>query len=253
MKKIFISGLIIFTLSTFCAKKTFVVYQKMPTSPISELPNELRGLWITRFDWSHPNPDSMRARIIAIMKNTADLNYNTIFFQVRGQAETLYPSPLESWSKLLNYTDPGFDPVQFAIEQARNNNLVFYAYINLLPLWNEETPPDHQNHLYHQHGPKVHPDSSWVCFEPGGIPMNLNEYYYLNPALPQVKNYLKHVIRHFVENYDVDGIHFDRIRYPGQNYVSDPYSLQKFRTDSLENRVTRSEWARQQLTDLVEN
>ena len=83
--------------------------------------------------------------------------------------------------------------------------------------------------------------------------MKINEYYYLNPALPEVNTYLKHVIKHFVESYNIDGIHFDRIRYPGPYYVFDPYSKEQFRIDSLNNPISRSDWARQQLTDLVEN
>jgi hypothetical protein len=83
--------------------------------------------------------------------------------------------------------------------------------------------------------------------------MEAKGYYYLNPALPEVKSYLKKVFRHFVDNYDIDGIHFDRIRYPGSVYTFDPWSIQRFRSDSLRMSISRDEWARRQLTDLVED
>jgi len=232
--------------------KEFIKVEKLPEKPIKQIDQELRGAWVTRFNWTHQNPDTIRSRIIKIMDKLGNANFNAVFFQVRGQAETLYPSPFESWSKLVGHQDPGFDPVKLAIQEAHENGLEFYAYINLLPLWNEDKPPQDKDHLYYKHGPNVESEKSWVCFEENGKPMQRNEYYYLNPALPEVKTYLKKVIRHFVKTYDIDGLHFDRIRYPGRKYLNDPYTLQEFRKDSLRNPITKSDWARKTLTDLVE-
>jgi len=225
----------------------------MARRPVPEIPRELRGIWVTRFTWTNKDPEAMRLGIIRIMEQIAQANFNAVFFQVRGAAETLYPSPIETWSRLLDEKDPGFDPVALAIREAHCHGLTFYAYINLLPLYAGETPPKDSTHLYYRHGPLVGTDSCWVCFSQDDKPMALNEYYYLNPALPQVKHYLKRVIRHFVETYDVDGLHFDRIRYPGAEYISDPYSIRQFQIDSLDTPVTLGQWARHQLTDLVED
>ena len=177
--------------------KQVVRIDELPKGPIQQIPNELRGAWVTRFAWADTRPDSMKLKISGIMKQLESANFNAVFFQVRGQCETLYPSPLEPWSKLLDFKGPGFDPVKLAIEEAHKNNLKFYGYINLLPLWNESGPPKDKNHLYFEHGPQVDPQESWVCFGEDGKPMKLKGYYYLNPALPEVKTYLKEVVRHF--------------------------------------------------------
>ncbi|MBN2366870.1 MAG: family 10 glycosylhydrolase, partial [Calditrichaeota bacterium] len=103
--------LLLAALFASCAKKPVIRLKELPEKPIVYVPNELRGVWVTRFNWAHTDPDTMRNRIISIMKNLAEQNFNAVFFQVRGQAETLYPSPIEPWSKLLNFKDPGFDPV----------------------------------------------------------------------------------------------------------------------------------------------
>lgn len=253
MKRPYLLILLLAILIVSCAKKSLFRFPKLPDKPIPSIPNELRGVWITRFNYAYPDADSMKNRIITIMQKTAAANFNTVFFQVRGQAETLYPSPLEPWSKLVGATDPGFDPVALAVHEAHKHGLTFYAYINLMPLWNDQNPPDDPNHLYFKHGPEGDPDSSWLCFQQNGKPMQLNEYYYLNPALPEVKSYLKKVIGHFVKNYNVDGLHFDRIRYPGPTYLYDPYSIQQFGMDSLRSPLTRADWARWKLTDLVED
>ena len=38
--------------------------------------------------------------------------------------------------------------------------------------------------------------------------------YFLNPGHPQTKEYLMSLVREVVERYDVDGVHFDYLRYP---------------------------------------
>jgi len=213
---------------------------------------ELRGIWITRFDWVRQDPREMEARINQVLAGAKQAGFNAVFFQVRGQAETLYPSPLEPWSEMLPAGDPGYDPLQLAIEKTHQAGLAFHAYVNLLPLWNGKNPPKNPQHLYHRHGPSSAAESSWVCFDAQQKPMSLNEYYYLNPALPQVKSYLKKVINHLVASYDIDGLHLDRIRYPGPQYLFDPYSVKQFHSDSLRHPLARSEWARNKLTELVE-
>jgi len=41
---------------------------------------------------------------------------------------------------------------------------------------------------------------------------------YLNPGIPQVREYIKSGVREILENYDVDGIHFDDYFYPGEEF-----------------------------------
>ncbi|MFC1476908.1 family 10 glycosylhydrolase [candidate division KSB1 bacterium] len=253
MKKVSVLYILLVLFVLGCARVPRTTVPKLPDQPVAEIPAELRGIWITRFDWTNKDPDVMRNRIIDIMEKVSDTNFNAVFFQVRGQAETLYPSPFEPWSVLLDFKDPGFDPVALAVGEAHKHGLKFYAYINLLPMWSEESPPANEDHLFHAHGPLADENNCWVCYGADGRPMQFNEYYYMNPALPEVKSYLKKVLRHFVSSYDIDGVHFDRVRYPGPDYLYDPYSARNFRADSLVSGITRDEWARRQLTDIVED
>ena len=227
------------------------VRMDLPDQPIAEIPRELRGVRVSLFSWTHVDADTMKERIESVMLRAGNARFNAVFFQVRGQAEALYPSPIEPWSKLVGGKDPGFDPLAYAIEVAHRGGLEIHAYVNLLSLWNEDTPPADPEHLYHRRGPRVDADSSWVCFGEDGRPMARD--YYLNPALPQVKSYLKRVVRHLVESYDLDGIHFDRVRYPGAAYLNDPYSLAQFAADGAVSSIARGDWARERLTDLVED
>jgi len=257
LKKYFfiLLSLLLVSCSIQLQKKEQVVKLPKPSEilPLPELKQELRGAWVTRFAYADTNPDSMKIKIINAMKNLGDANFNAVFFQLRGQCETFYPSPIEPWSKILNFKNPGFDPAKLAIEEAHKNGLKFYAYINLSPMWNGANPPDEASHIFHTHGSQADSTNNWTLLAKVDSGQVNTSYHYLNPAKPEVRTYLKKVIHHLVENYDIDGLHFDRVRYPGANYLYDSYTIKKFQKDSLEIPLTKAEWARKQMTDLVED
>lgn len=139
---------------------------------------ELRGAWITRFDWVRrandeedegttvSNRDAITSRIRSIMQQAKSLNLNAVFFQVRGDATTLYPSQLEPWSQRFDGKDPGFDPVKFAIDEAHKQGLEFHAYLNPIPCSEETSSPANPNHVWYKH---CLPDSkpNWLVYENG--------------------------------------------------------------------------------------
>jgi len=63
---------------------------------------EFRGVWITRFNWASEDPERCRERIVHAFEGLAAGNFNAAVFQIRGDAETLYPSTLEPWSPLVD-------------------------------------------------------------------------------------------------------------------------------------------------------
>src|SRR5690606_13762583 len=92
-------------------------------------------------------------------------NFNAVIFQVRGQADTLYPSPDEPWSPLVSPDglEPegwnGFDPLAYAIEGAHSRGLEFHAYINTHVAWQSGSnqTPAALNHIFYKHCDAAHP------------------------------------------------------------------------------------------------
>ncbi|MBR4799243.1 MAG: family 10 glycosylhydrolase, partial [Clostridia bacterium] len=74
----------------------------------------------------------------------------------------------------------------------------------------------------------------WRCVSANGKDTVSNEYgdaYFLNPALPEVKETLLEMYRYFLENYDIDGFQLDYVRYPevtGLVYGYDDYTVSEF-------------------------
>lgn len=235
-----IFGLVLVYLVTFCAV----------SSPAMK---EGRAVWISRWEWTGSgDPAQDRYKIRRILKALRLGRFNMAFFQVRGEADALYRSAHEPWAKELTGQfgkDPGWDPLAYAIDQAHYLGLELHAWINVYPMWRGTSPPPHTTpeHIYHQHYP------DWVCHDSEGKPMALNNsYIYVSPGNPEAREHILKVCMDIVSRYDVDGVHFDYIRYPDAEYSHDPVSVARFQ-DSEENpeNLGWADWQREQINVFV--
>ena len=177
---------------------------------------ETRALWVTR--WNYSKPDDIN-RIITNAKN---YNFNVILFQVRGAGSVCYPSKIEPWSKQFNQQDPGWDPLKLATQLAHNNGLELHAWMNVYPAWSGEEPSYHSSQLYNSH-----PD--WLMVDRFLRTQKLNRHYvFLSPTIPAVTDYLLDIFAKVYQNYDIDGIHLDYVRFPSNSYSYDKESLALF-------------------------
>ena len=178
--------------------------------PAGPIPPPIRALWVTRFDYSAAE-DVQR-----IIQNVGEAGFTDVFFQIRGNGTTYFKSKLEPWAYELSEgqlpmlgTDPGWDPLQQAIDTARPHGLRVHAYMNVLPGWKgRKDPPVHVGQLWTAHpdwfmvdslGDKMLPTSGWYAF--------------INPVIPEVRQHLRGIVEELCA-YDVAGIHLDYIRYP---------------------------------------
>lgn len=214
---------------------------------------EGRAVWITRWEWTGTrNRSADQYKIRKIFDNLRAGRFNMAFFQVRGQADAFYRSSLEPWAAELTGTlgkDPGWDPLQYAIRIAHERGIELHAWVNVYPMWRGTTPPPHTTpeHIYHLHYP------DWVCYNSSGEPMSLNSgYIFVSPGNPEAREHILNVCLDIVSRYDVDGIHFDYIRYPGVDYSYDPVSLQRYRDPNENPRgLSWSDWQREQVNTFV--
>ena len=174
----------------------------------------LQGLQILGTDWGYEQGAEAQKQAIAdIMSKAQEQNYNAVYFQVREAAESFYPNENGSWSTLFNETDPGFDPLQFALNEAHRNGLQFYAQFDVLGAYSLVNRPKSQDHLYMQKG------QIWIVADDTFSPIEDNATYFLDPSNPQVITYLKSQVRDLIINYDLDGMHFTHLYYPGNKII----------------------------------
>lgn len=170
---------------------------------------EMRGMWLATVagrDWpSSPDLDADRQRteLLACLDAAVDRKLNTVFFQVRAEADALWPSRYEPWSRVLTGTqgqDPGWDPLGTAVKEAHDRGLALHAWFNPYRIANHADP----RRLAATHPAREHPD--WVVTYGGKL--------YYNPGLPEVRSFVENAMLDAVERYAVDGVHWDDYFYP---------------------------------------
>ena len=227
---------------------------------------EIRALWVTRWDYRSPE-DVQR-----IMNNAAKFNFNMVLFQVRGDGTVLYPSAIEPWVDVpgLKGKYPAWDPLQTAISAARKHKLQLHAWINLYVGGSTSKIATNRGKLSYltsvncQNGflensrtvsrsleilntPislwQSHPE--WFCLDEDGKPQPWAEssnYLWLEPASQDVQDHLYKLVMELVQNYNLDGIHFDYFRYPGpfvNGTKSSKRSGDAYRREQINNWLRR--------------
>lgn len=215
-----------------------------PPAPVSPA-EEARALWVSRFEYA------TAADIDSIVARAARTNFNVIFFQVRGAGDAFYDSPLEPCAVALcgslGNGRPSWDPLARAVTSAHQRGLQLHAWINALSAWSagsstscsllRASAPGSPDHML-----IAHPE--WRVVDAAGnvqpCPDGPNEYVYVSPGIPGVRTHLARIAADIVRRYAVDGIHLDRIRYPGPAWSHDTTSRRVFGRDPA---AFPAEWA----------
>ena len=171
---------------------------------------ELRATWIAtvnNIDWPvYSTVSGQQNEMIRMLDSIAALHMNAVFFQVRPCADALYNSAYEPWSSFLRVsrgTNPGYDPLQFVIDEGHKRGIAVHAWMNPYRYsrtgarWTgaNDTP------LNYEH---THPE--WLLYYSSNI--------VLDPGLPEVRQRICDVVGDLLSKYDVDGIIFDDYFYP---------------------------------------
>ena len=167
---------------------------------------EFRAAWIQSVNGQFRGmpTEKLKQNLIGQLNSLQKAGINAIIFQVRPEADALYPSRLEPWSRFLTGVqgkapEPYWDPMQFMIDECHKRGMEFHAWINpyrtKTTLKSELAP----NHVYN-----IHPE--WF--------VTYGDQLYFDPALPESRRHICMVVSDIVSRYDVDAIHMDDYFYP---------------------------------------
>src|SRR6185295_13946412 len=180
-----------------------------PDTAAPAIQREMRGLWVAtvaKIDWpsrSTLTADQQRAELLSIFDRAAAAGFNAIIFHVRPAGDAVYRSSIEPWGKMLSGTqgtDPGYDPLAFAVQEAHARGLQLHAWINPFRAGNtSDTTRLAPTHLF-----KARRDLVRVY----------GTQLWLDPGEPDVHDHVMRVVTDIVQRYDVDGIHADDYFYP---------------------------------------
>ena len=218
-----------------------------PSIQAQEAPkHEVRAAWVTAvygLDWPRTRavtPSSIlkqKEELIEILDQLQAAHFNTVLFQTRTRGDVIYDSQIEPYNAILTGkmgVSPGYDPLTFAVEECHKRGMECHAWVVTIPLGNRK----HVASL----GPK-----SVVKRKPA-ICVPYKREYFLNPGHPDTKLYLRSIVEEIVSSYDVDGVHFDYLRYPERvgNRFADQREFRRY-----SNGRSLDQWRRDNLSELV--
>src|SRR5687768_923827 len=257
---------------------------------------EYRGFWVDTFNTTLNTP----AQVLAVINNAKLAKANAIFVQVRRRGDSWYLNSLEPRADRQPIA-PGFDPLLELITQAHKpeNKLEVHAFVIVGAVWNRDPrcptlqPP--AGHVFLSNGGfnnataniapgpnnwltrTLLPDSALphptTCQTgtPPNISFNGHRFgadFWIDLGHPDAAAYTNNVLMHLVQNYDLDGLHLDRIRYPeftasmqtpsnGTNIGYNDTSIARFNLrygrsgTPAQNDPLWSQWRRDQVTNFV--
>ena len=197
---------------------------------------EVRALWVIRTALGSAE------QVRAMVEQAAAGGFNTLLVQVRGRGDALYASAHEPRAESLP-DDPAYDPLQVTIEAAHARGLAVHAWVNTHLVWGPAAPPRSPEHLVN-----AHPD--WLA-----VPRSLGRELYhqdpqaagyverllghaaesrhleglfTSPSHPAVQERVRQVWVDLARNYDLDGIHFDYVRFPSPEFDYSRGALERF-------------------------
>lgn len=203
--------------------------------------NEMRGVWLAYVNYRDVIKGNTEAQFTAnmdkIFANIADAEFNTVFAQVRPFGDALYESAYFPWSRYLTGTegrDPGYDPLEIMCGLADKYELRIEAWINPYRVRTDNRALSADN-----------PARKWI--EAGdSAALKWQDGIYYNPGNEKARKLITDGVREIVENYDVDGIHFDDYFYPTTDMRFDAATYQ-----ASGSKLTQADWRRENVNTLV--
>lgn len=167
-------------------------------------PVEIRAVWLTTnwgLDWPTQGTSvaSQKAEMRKILDQLKADNFNTVIFQCRAQGRVFYRSKIEELSPYFNHAD-NFDPLDFVIEECHKRGLECHAWLTTYPVERQK--------MITKKGKKYADKEK----KPANYKV-VDGVWHLDPGAPETRKFVLSIVDEIVSNYDIDGIHFDYIRY----------------------------------------
>jgi uncharacterized lipoprotein YddW (UPF0748 family) len=263
----------------------FIAVALAATEAAAQAPH-YRGYWVDTFNTTL----NTQADVAAVVQNARLSNANALFVQVRRRGDAWYLDSLEPPPDFVPIA-AGFDPLLALIGEAHQYGIEVHAFVIMGAVWNKNPtfppsatlgPPTNPNHVFNLHG-GYDPATQTIVTGPDnwltrtllpGFTFQGHRFgsdFWLDFGHPAAAAYSVEVLLHLLRNYDIDGLHLDRIRYPeftasgqtpanGTNIGYNPTSIARFlrrygidpaSPPPVQNDPLWNQWRRDQVTNLV--
>lgn len=239
---------------------TPVTKQPLPSQP-EQQHQPVRGVWlatVSRLDWppvSSVNLSNAENRVkqqqnalTQKLDKLKSLGINTVFFQVKPDGTALWSSRILPWSDMLTGKigeDPGYDPLQFMLDEAHKRGMKVHAWFNPYRV-SVNTKPSTVTEL--NRTLTLHPASVFVLHR--DWIRTASDRFVLDPGIPEARDWITSIVAEVVARYPVDGVQFDDYFYaetPGST-LNDSQTYKRYG----QGFASKADWRRHSTQTLIE-
>lgn len=221
-----------------------------------------KALWVVR--------DILKSKstIDQLLNDAHKGNFTDLFIQVRGRGDAFYNSRILPKAEGLA-TD--FDPLAYLLEKAHGQKFKIHAWLNVFYVWSAERDPLSKDHVIFEHPEWSAVSAENLSMVDEGTNRLIAKKYegiFLSPGDDEFQNSFLNIITELLDHYQLDGIHLDYIRYPGNQYDysqsmrskfvleygQDPLTLDSLtRNAQTKEDIDRSAWIQKKWSEFRRN
>ena len=237
------------TPSTFFSRLVFVFLFCLGTLvPSRLLAAEFRGLWVDAYGSGFLTA----TEVTKLVNDCRTYNFNAIIVQMRRRGDAFYMPQAPNGDPRTTVLSGSYDALQELITQCHNSTprIEVHCWVTANVIWSDTTKaPTQAGHLFN-----LHPE--YLTKSIGGN-NEFSEGYYLDPGHPDAMQWNYNMARDITSHYDIDGFHWDYIRYPQQDSGFNDTAIARYNAEfgltGLPSASSSqfSTWRRRQVTDFV--
>lgn len=207
---------------------------------------EVKGIWISYLDLvpmiKGKSEEEFTKNIGNAFDKINEFGFNTAIVQVRPFSDALYKSDYYPLSFCCTGVEAGkidYDPLKIMVKEAHKKNIRFEAWLNPYRVRSGKSEINISNE---------NPATKWINEGSDAI-INYGGGIYYNPGKKEVRELIVNGVKEIVENYNVDGIHFDDYFYPGTESYIDEVTFSNYVNSG--GKLGLDDWRRENVNTLV--
>ncbi len=209
--------------------------------------SEFRGVWVDAWGTGFLNA----SQVTQLIADCRAYNFNAIVVQMRRRGDAFYTPGITGNDPKTTAISSSFDALQDVINKAHSGSprIEVHCWVTTHVIWSSLTPPSQAGHVRN-----LHPE--YLMLNSAGTNWN-GEGYYLDPGHPDATMWNYVMATNIVRRYDVDGFHWDYIRYPTTDSGYNPTAIARYNAEfgltgqPSPSNTQFSDWRRRQVTDFL--
>lgn len=212
------------------------------SSDVQDKQNYITGVWVSYSELDGMLQRDFKAEFDDAVQNCLSRGITDMFVHVRPHCDSYYPSKL--FPTRASAATCNFDILDYMISVCHQNGIKFHAWLNP---YRVRTVDSDISAL-----PEGSPAKRWLTDDNADNDTNVSLIggVYLNPASSEVRALVIGGIREIINNYEVDGIHFDDYFYPTDDAAFDKPSYTLY-CDETQKPLDLGDWRRANVNALI--